>query len=73
MSAKMVVAVSAMTDLLTAAVAFSAQAERISRMIAAAQQAGRDDLTAEDWAAIHAQHAAARAALAQALADGRTP
>ena len=73
MSAKLLVAVTAVTDLLTTAVAFSTQAERISRMIQAAQAAGRDDLTAEDWASIHAQHAAARAALAQALADGRTP
>lgn len=67
-SSNLLAAVSAVTDLLTTATAFAAQAQRISVMIQAAQTAGRD-LSAEDWAAIHAQHAAARAALAQALAD----
>jgi hypothetical protein len=61
-------AVGAVNDLLTIATAFAAQAQRISVMINAAQAAGRD-LTESDWAAIHAQQAAARAALAQALGD----
>lgn len=62
-------AVTVANDLLMTAAAFAAQAQRVSMMIDAAKTAGRDDLTAEDWAAIRAQHTAARAAFAQALGD----
>lgn len=69
-TATLLAAVSAVNDLLTTAAAFATQAQRISVMIDAARIAGRDDLSDEDWAVIRAHHAAARAALAQALADG---
>jgi len=68
-STTLLTAVSAVVDLLTTAQAFAVQAQRISMMIDAARLAGRDDLSDEDWAVIRAHHAAARAALAQALAD----
>lgn len=62
-------AVTVANDLLVTAAAFAAQAQRVSMMINAAQSAGRDNLTAEDWAEIRRQHSAARAALAQALGE----
>lgn len=68
-AASFLAAVTAANDLFTIAAAFATQAQRIGMMVDAAHKAGRDDLTPEDWAAIRAQHAAARAALAQALGD----
>lgn len=68
-STTLLTAVSAVVDLLTTAQSFAVQAQRISMMIDAARADGRNDLSDEDWAVIRAHHAAARAALAQALAD----
>lgn len=69
MSTKALGAVSVALDIITTATTFMAQAERVSRMILAAHADGRDELSDEDWAAIRAMHAEARAALAKALGD----
>lgn len=68
-AANLAAAVSAAVDLMNIASAFGAQAQRISAKIAAAESAGLDRLSDEDWNDILAKQAAARAALAKALGD----
>lgn len=67
-AADLAVAVSAALDMMMTANAYYMQAQRISLMVQAAQAAGRD-ITPEEWATIHAQRDAARAALVQALGE----
>lgn len=67
MSVPILQAVSLITDLLTVASEFAAQASVVSNVIARAREQGRETLTADEWAALSASDATARLRLVRAI------